>query len=110
LSDSEINADALTSTDATDAATDAPDAPRTTADMVKVALNLDFDVRMANNDQLRPPRYGSNVKEPFPIIKEKQATERMRFCAVALADFWGTATPPAHSKKGKPSRGLPAAR
>ena len=42
---------ASTSTDATDA----PDAPRTTADMVKVALNLDFDVRMADNDQLRPP-------------------------------------------------------
>ena len=89
LPDSKTNANASTSTDATDA----PDAPRTTADMVKVALNLDFDVRMADNDQLRPPRYGSNVKEPFPIIKEKQATERMRFCAVALADFWGYSDP-----------------
>ena len=91
LSDDELNADASTAASASDAPTDAT--TNTADDIVKAALNLNFDVRMADNDQLRPPRYGSNVKDPIPIIKEKQATERMRFCAVALADFWGYSDP-----------------
>ena len=81
---SAINADASTSTDATATTAD---------DMVQAALDLDFDVRMADNDQLRPFRYGSKQEDPIPIIKERQATERMRFCAVALADFWGYSDP-----------------
>ena len=57
-------------------------------EQVKVALGLDFVVRMANDDMLRPPRPNATVTEPTPIRKEKQANERMRFSAVALADWW----------------------
>ena len=60
---------------------------------VKVALGLDFVVRMANDDMLRPPRPNATVTEPMPIRKEKQANERMRFSAVALADWWGCGDP-----------------
>ena len=62
-------------------------------EQVKVALGLDFVVRMANDDMLRPPRPNATVTEPTPIRKEKQANERMRFSAVALADWWGHGDP-----------------
>ena len=62
-------------------------------EQVKVALDLDFFVRMANDDMLRPPRPNATVREPIPIRKEKQANERMRFSAVALADWWGFGDP-----------------
>ena len=62
-------------------------------EQVKVALGLDFVVRMANDDMLRPPRPNATVTEPIPIRKEKQANERMRFSAVALADWWGCGDP-----------------
>ena len=62
-------------------------------EQVKVALGLDFVVRMANDDMLRPPRPNATVTEPTPIRKEKQANERMRFSAVALADWWGCGDP-----------------
>ena len=62
-------------------------------EQVKVALGLDFVVRMANDDMLRPPRPNATVTEPIPIRKEKQANERMRFSAVALADWWGYGDP-----------------
>ena len=62
-------------------------------EQVKVALGLDFVVRMANDDMLRPPRPNATVTEPTPIRKEKQANERMRFSAVALADWWGYGDP-----------------
>ena len=62
-------------------------------EQVKVALGLDFVVRMANDDMLRPPRPNATVTEPIPIRKEKQANERMRFSAVALADWWGHGDP-----------------
>ena len=42
---------------------------------------------------LRPPRPNATVTEPTPIRKEKQANERMRFSAVALADWWGYGDP-----------------
>ena len=58
-------------------------------EQAKVALGLDFVVRMANDDMLRPPRPNATVTEPTPIRKEKQANERMWFSAVALADWWG---------------------
>ena len=48
---------------------------------------------MANDDMLRPPRPNATVTEPMPIRKEKQANERMRFSAVALADWWGYGDP-----------------
>ena len=62
-------------------------------EQVKVALGLDFVVRMANDDVLRPPRPNATVTEPTPIRKENQANERMRFSAVALADWWGCGDP-----------------
>ena len=62
-------------------------------EQAKVALGLDFVVRMANDDMLRPPRPNATVTEPIPIRKEKQANERMRFSAVALADWWGCGDP-----------------
>ena len=62
-------------------------------EQAKVALGLDFVVRMANDDMLRPPRPNATVTEPMPIRKEKQANERMRFSAVALADWWGCGDP-----------------
>ena len=62
-------------------------------EQLKVALGLDFVVRMANDDMLRPPRPNATVTEPTPIRKEKQANERMRFSAVALADWWGHGNP-----------------
>ena len=63
-------------------------------EQAKVALGLDFVVRMANDDMLRPPRPNATVTEPTPIRKEKQANERrMRFSAVALADWWGHGDP-----------------
>ena len=62
-------------------------------EQAKVALGLDFFVRMANDDMLRPPRPNATVTEPIPIRKEKQANERMRFSAVALADWWGCGDP-----------------
>ena len=70
-------------------------------EQVKVALGLDFVVRMANDDMLRPPRPNATVTEPMPIRKEKQANERMRFSAVALSRIGGdTATQLARVKTG----------
>ena len=56
---------------------------------VKVALDLNFDVRMANDDALRPPRYNAKVNDLIKLRTQKQADERMRFSAVALAEMWG---------------------
>ena len=60
-------------------------------EQAKVALGLDFVVRMANDDMLHPPRPNATVTEPIPIRKEKQANERMRFSAVALSRIGGDA-------------------
>ena len=40
-------------------------------EQVKVALGLNFVVRMANDDMLRPPRPNATVTEPIPIQKRK---------------------------------------
>ena len=62
-------------------------------DQVKVALSLNFDIRMANDKTLRPPRPNAKVSEPVKVRKQKQADERMRFSAVALAEIWGYSDP-----------------
>ena len=51
-------------------------------EQAKVALGLDFVVRMANDDMLRPPRPNATVTEPMPIIREKKS-RRMKECGSA---------------------------
>ena len=62
-------------------------------DQVKAALDLNFDIRMANDKTLRPPRPNAKVKDPVKVRNQKQADERMRFSAVALAEIWGYSDP-----------------
>ena len=70
-------------------------------EQVKVALGLDFVVRMANDDMLRPPRPNATVTEPMPIRKEKQAKERECGSAPWLSRIGGdTATQLARMKTG----------
>ena len=52
---------------------------------IEDALELDFDIRL-HGTGLRPARVGNNDIE---ILNRKQATERMRSCAVFLAQLWG---------------------
>ena len=70
-------------------------------EQVKVALGLDFVVRMANDDMLRPPRPNATVTEPTPIRKEKQANMKECGSAPWLSRIGGdTATQLARMKTG----------
>lgn len=54
-------------------------------EQIKAALKLDFDVRL-QDPLLRPSRCGT---DGIKIGNRKQADERMRSCAVFLAEMWG---------------------
>mmetsp|Transcript_22699 Transcript_22699/g.53836 ORF Transcript_22699/g.53836 Transcript_22699/m.53836 type:complete len:948 (+) Transcript_22699:244-3087(+) len=51
------------------------------------ALSLQFDVRIHGSD-LRPSRMG-NGNDGIEVGTRKQASERMRSCAVFLSELWG---------------------
>ena len=70
-------------------------------EQVKVALGLDFVVRMANDDMLRPPRPNATVTEP--IYQSEKKSRRTKECGSApwLSRIGGdTATQLARVKTG----------
>ena len=70
-------------------------------EQAKVALGLDFVVRMANDDMLRPPRPNATVTEPMCQSEKKSRRMKERGSAPWLSRIGGdTATQLARMKNG----------